>query len=73
MLRVVNLNFTVGKLTERGVDVRGSIPRQERGFLLPPRPDPDSVSLGFGASYRRSVRFHIRSRYMRRPLPVPFV
>lgn len=33
ILHVVNLNSTVGKLTEPDVDVPGSTPRQERGFF----------------------------------------
>ena len=50
ILHAVNLNSTVSKLTEAGVDVPGSIPRQERGFfschyVLIETP----VSLGFGA------------------------
>jgi hypothetical protein len=50
ILHVVNLNFTVSKLTEPGVDVPGSIPRQERGFFLPPRPDADSCKFGIWGS-----------------------
>jgi hypothetical protein len=43
------------------VDVPGSIPRQERGFFLPPRPDKDSCKFGIWGSFptEREVSYRL--------------
>ena len=49
ILHVVNLNSTVFKLAEPGVDVPGSIPRQERVSFCHNIVTKTPVCLGFGA------------------------